>query len=268
MDSPTHAIACPSCSQPMTARYCAHCGEERVTDHSWAMSHFFHDVVHEFLHLDSKIIGTFWTLLRYPGMLTADYWSGRRMVWIRPLRLFIVIAAIHLLAVSSVQLRFEMFQQFDYSGILTRNVGKLAAAHGKTAAEVAAVVSERMGRIFAVAQYFSVALFALAPMALYRRRNGWYAQHLIFSLHLYCFYFLFTSLTFRLFPVLTWLRAPLSLVTVGYLFFMLRRLYGEPVWPAAGKALLLRVAHVLAETIALGISLSGALLWTNYSLPH
>ncbi|MBL8241481.1 MAG: DUF3667 domain-containing protein [Bryobacterales bacterium] len=252
----------------MAGRFCAHCGEERVTDHSWAMSHFFHDVVHEFVHIDSKIAGTFWTLLRYPGLLTADYWRGRRTVWIRPLRLFIVIAAIHLLAVSNVQLRLEMFQEFDYSGVLTRNVGKLAAAHGMAAADVAAVVSARMGRIFAVAQYFSVALFALAPMVLYRRRSPWYAQHLIFSLHLYCFYFLFTSLTFQLLPVVSWVRAPLLLVTVGYLFFMLRRLYGEPAGPALGKALLLRVAHVVAETAALGISLSGALFWTHYSLPR
>lgn len=261
-------IACPSCSRTMPDRYCAYCGEERVDNHSWSMSHFFHDATHEFLHLDAKIIGTFWNLMRRPGLLTADYWRGRRGPWIRPLRLFIVVAAIHLLAVSGVQLRLEMFQQFDSDGVLSRTIERIASGHRMGAAEVAAAVSDRMGRIFAVVQYLSVCVFALAPWALFRRTRPWYSQHLIFSLHVYSFYFLVTSVTFRVAPSITWLRAPFILVTVAYLFFAVRRLYGGTAGLALGKVILLRIALIVAETIALGISLFGAIFWTSYSLAH
>jgi len=104
-DTPTE-IVCPSCAQPLLLSHGANCGEQRVDAHSRALSHFFHDAPHESVYLDSKIFGTFWNLLRRPGLLTADYWRGRRLVWIRPLRLFLVIAAVHLSAVSSTQLGF------------------------------------------------------------------------------------------------------------------------------------------------------------------
>jgi hypothetical protein len=268
MDYTPIPIACPSCAQPLSLKYCAACGEEKVDSHSWSLSHFFHDAFHEFAHLDSKIFGTFWNLLRRPGLLTADYWLGRRRVWIRPLRLFIVVAAIHLIAVSSSQLRIESLLPFDFTGALHRTIAKLAALQHVPVPQVTAIVNERMGKIFALTQYLSVALFALAPWLLYSRQRPWYTQHLIFSLHTYTFYFLLTSLTFQLFPVISLARAPLALLTVAYIYFSLRRLYGESIWKAAGKAFMLRFAHIAAEAVAMGIAVSASFFWTAYSIRH
>ncbi len=268
MDHPLPEIACPTCARPMPHRFCAHCGEERIDDHAWSLSHFFHDAFHEFAHLDAKIFGTFWHLIRHPGFLTAEYWNGRRNPWIRPLRLYIVVAAIHLLAVSGIQMRVEFFQSLDAAGLLQRSLEKVATIHHVSADQVRPVIAERMSRIFSLSQYLSVCLFALGPWLLFRRRRPWYVQHLVFSLHYSCFFFLLTSVTFRVLPLLSWLRAPFVLLSVAYLGFAIHRLYGDSFWPATGKAFLLRIAHIVAETVALGLALFGSLYWTARSFPH
>ncbi|MBV8844783.1 MAG: DUF3667 domain-containing protein [Bryobacterales bacterium] len=44
---------------------------------------FFHDLTHEFPHVDGKIFHTLKALMFAPGLLTADYWSGRIASWVR-----------------------------------------------------------------------------------------------------------------------------------------------------------------------------------------
>ena len=66
----------------------------------------------------------------------------------------------------------------------------------------------------------------------------------------------------------TLFRAPFAIVTVAYLFFAIRRLYNEAVWPAIGKAFLLRLVHTKAEAVAIGIAVCGAFLWTANPMPR
>src|SRR3712207_7333270 len=47
-------------------------------------------------------------------------------------------------------------------------------------------------------QYCAVLGFALVPWMLYRRRRPYYLQHVIFSMHIYCFYFLLTAVVSQL----------------------------------------------------------------------
>jgi Protein of unknown function (DUF3667) len=87
-------VACPSCGAALAEPFCHQCGETKSDSHDFTWKHTVHDAVHEFLHLDGKILTTLWLLIRRPGFLTAEYWAGRRRLYIRPLRLYIVLAAI------------------------------------------------------------------------------------------------------------------------------------------------------------------------------
>ena len=257
---------CPSCLHLTSGAFCDRCGEAIIDEHSWSLGHFFHDLLHEFTHLDSKVFQTLWTLFRYPGKLTAEYWAGRRVQWIRPLRLFIVVAAIHLLAASASLFQYDFFGRRDTGGLLERQVRRIAAAAGRPVEEVKVLIGERMGRIYSIGQYFAVAAYALFPWMLYRRRRRWYVQHLIFSLHLYCFYFLVTSVTLRMMSMDALARYPLILVTAAYIYFSVRRLYQESVARSLWKALILRLGLMIAEAVPLTIALFGAVFWTAKTL--
>src|SRR5437899_320768 len=74
-------------------KYCATCGQkDQPTPPDF--HHFLHDVTHEFLHVDGKILHSLKWLVFKPGSLTLDYWSGRRMGQVPPLRLYLVASVL------------------------------------------------------------------------------------------------------------------------------------------------------------------------------
>ena len=76
-----------------------------------------------------------------------------------------------------------------------------------------------------------------------------------------------TNLTFPLFPKLTIARIPFTFLTVLYLYLALW-LYHESPWKTAGIVLLLRLALLAADIVALAIAVGGSLFWTAYSIAH
>ena len=252
---------CPTCGAEFGGPWCQQCGEARPDPHELSVRHAVHDAVHEFTHLDGKIFRTLWLLVRRPGLLTAEYWAGRRKPYIRPLRLYIVIAAIHLLAMSATVYKYEFFRDLDSRGALRRTVERTAARQHTPTAAVEAQLSGKIASVYSVAQYLAVLAFALLPFLLYRRARPHYVQHLIFSLHVYAFYFLLTACVSPLLTPSLWRRSPLPLVTLAYLYFAVRRLYGERWHVAAAKAVALRLGLFAVEFVALAIALTASIFW-------
>jgi hypothetical protein len=255
------ALDCRNCGQPLSGSFCQSCGEPRPDPHEWSWHHFTHHAIHEFLHVDSKIFRTFWLLFRRPGFLTAEYWAGRRTGFIRPLRLYIIAAAVHLIAVSSGFYAVDFIRIGESSQRLDKLVEVVAARANVDKSVAGERLNHQFQRIYGAAQYFAVAFFALVPWLLYRRRNHYYIQHLIFSLHLYTFWFLVSSVTGLVFANRPWLRSPMALITTAYLFLAVRLLYRERLWTSIWKALVLRMGHMLAEFLAIAAGLGGAILW-------
>ena len=253
------AAACPSCNAKLAGPFCHECGEARPDPHDFSWKHAFHDALHEFVHLDGKILQTLWLLIRRPGMLTAEYWEGRRRLHIRPLRLYIVLAALHLIALSSSYYRVDFFLRSGDAGPLNRIIQKTAERRHTSVQEAKHLIDEKLAKTYSVTQYCAVLAFALAPWALYRKRRPHYLQHLVFSIHIYGFYFLLTAVVSQILPAEVWRKSPLPLVTAAYLYFAVRRLYGERVMTAIWKAVVLRIALFAAEFAAIGIALATAL---------
>jgi hypothetical protein len=68
--------ACTNCGAVLADNYCASCGERQPGHHDLSVGHFVHDVVHEFVHLDSKLFRTLRLLVARPGFLTEEYLQG------------------------------------------------------------------------------------------------------------------------------------------------------------------------------------------------
>lgn len=94
---PAAARACPNCAHPAPLAYCPQCGQAQHALHrslrAWAG-----ELLDTFAGWDGKIPQTLWLLFRYPGRLTAEYLAGRRARYLPPLRLYLLLVVVLVLA--------------------------------------------------------------------------------------------------------------------------------------------------------------------------
>ena len=86
---------CANCGEALEGEFCHSCGE-RQTGSDWlSVAPFIRQVGNELVNLDFKSVHTVAALLR-PGHLTAQYLAGRRRVYLGPVKIYFLCAALYL----------------------------------------------------------------------------------------------------------------------------------------------------------------------------
>lgn len=217
MSDITHrAEFCYNCAIRLTGAFCANCGQ-KVQELDPTFKHFLHDLTHELLHFDGKIFTSVWTLLARPGVLTREYFEGRRVRWVSPIRLYLV---------STV------------------------AYYGLTALmdpEDADLI-QKGGRLMILL----VPVFAVLIMLAARGRMH-FPQHLYFALHVHAAWFVAwlvreigaAALSPRLMASTNWLGWLMMLYSAIYGVLAFRLAYRETLLKSALKMSAVAVAYLL-----------------------
>jgi hypothetical protein len=87
---------CANCGRPLTGPYCTHCGQ-RDEPHVHSVSHFAAEAFESITHADSRLWRTLWYLLAKPGRLTTEFFAGKRVSYLPPFRLYLVISLLFFL---------------------------------------------------------------------------------------------------------------------------------------------------------------------------
>lgn len=82
-------VACFNCGHALGGRYCPACGQKSEPLRKPA-HHFVRDTVAELVEIDGRELRTLGALLFKPGTLTRAYFAGRRLHYVRPLRLYLL----------------------------------------------------------------------------------------------------------------------------------------------------------------------------------
>lgn len=82
---------CRNCGAPAPLVYCPVCGQETQVRLPTARV-FLREAMGRYVALDGRLWRTLATLLFRPGLLTTEYFAGRRRRYIRPARLFLVLS--------------------------------------------------------------------------------------------------------------------------------------------------------------------------------
>ncbi len=253
---------CRNCGQPLTGAYCAACGQSADEGHAPTIGHFIHELVHEFTHLDGTIFRTLKALFFHPGRLTEEYWAGRVVSWIRPLRLFLIVAALHLLASTGVgPMNFQVVITKSPKGQVHFGInrsGRLEDVAGIPSGSVLVSreehkeFTENFEKAYHEIRYSSVLLFAVGAWLFYRRRQPYFAASLILALHFYTFWYVLAIIGGILSKGQGVFR-DLPLLACVYLFLVLGRLFHEHWYWRLGKTLALWV-YLIAIELALGLA--------------
>lgn len=91
--TPKRQHLCENCLMPISATYCSHCGQKKVSQ-SRHFSALFKEFFEDILNLDDKILRTIKPLLYRPGYLSLEYFADRRMRYVSPLKLYFFLSII------------------------------------------------------------------------------------------------------------------------------------------------------------------------------
>jgi len=207
MAAPPH---CKNCDAVLLGRYCVNCSQAADVHVPSTM-----ELVHEFLegltHSDSRLWRTLTLLWFKPGKLTQEFVAGRRVAYLPPFRLYLILSIVFFLIASVTDMRTEVIRFDDANkpaaaGSTTRltSCQDINSLEFKSHSEwkqrlqhaCEAIVRDNGNNLMHVAiATMSKAMFIFLPlvaflhMLLYWRPRYRYAEHLLFFIHLHAFYF-------------------------------------------------------------------------------
>lgn len=197
---------CPNCGSSLVHRYCAECGQAAPGPGDYSLRAHGADLFEQLTSLDGKAARTFWTLVRRPGLLTADHLAGKRGRYLRPLQLFLVVNVLLFVAAPKTPLFSYSLANYERfappSPALVRSLVARATPIGDRVAEAeySRVFNDRVEtQRKSLILLFAPALAALLHL-IFRRRgpadvNSEHVprqpgEHLVFALHLLAFIWL------------------------------------------------------------------------------
>ncbi|MCX6611881.1 MAG: DUF3667 domain-containing protein [Acidobacteria bacterium] len=233
--------------------------------------------------------GTFLALLFRPGQLTVDYWAGRRGLWMRPLRIFLIVSALSLiltpqaagplgmkilaregakgteLTIGARATPFKMQQGVQISkGFETRDGAMTIQLDRTLTPEKIVELNEKIHKFYKVIQYLGLAICAAVSLLLGRKIQPFYGAHLIFALHYYSFIYILTGIATFL-PIHPGIATTTRL---AYLTIAIWRLIGSGRnstrkygvdWSSLWRAVVLFTSISASELAGLGLSSALAL---------
>jgi hypothetical protein len=274
---------CLNCGAVVDRKFCPECGQENLQ----TRENFFHLTFHfisDYFHFDSKFFRSLVPLFVKPGFLTREYWSGKRVRYIHPLRLFFFITIIFMISTTYFYNRFggEMkrrmiiqepwLAQVDSSALATMNDSvkiyipalndslTVAAIKGSQEKEVRQTkkFSAGIDNVFVNLKYvtfFLLPLYALFFKLFYRKQRPYYVDHLVYTMHLQSFVYCLFAVMFLLPFVL-----PLSLIAMRqagillifiYIFISLNFIYRQAWWKTVLKSLALTFSLNFVTALAI-----------------
>ncbi len=251
---------CRSCDTELVAEYCHNCGEKKFDKTELSLNHYIKSIFQEVTELDSTFFRTFVALLAKPGELTKAYLDGKRALYIKPLKIYVMVIPISFIIMSNIEpinfIDLKTLIKMDSTGFIGQDLAKLAQKLKLDFPVFIEKFNEYIKNFITFSSYIEVIFFALFLKLFYLRSNKYYVEHLIFSLHFYSFIFLF----FIIISPLGFISAKLfstipSILYIAYLAIAIKQVYLE----TKIKALLKSVGLFLVVNLLTMVSFLAAL---------
>ena len=239
-------------------RYCAHCGEKQLTNHDLSIRHYLSEWLENLTHLDSKIFRSLHALVQHPGSLSADHFSGRRVRYVSPVRLFVFLSVVYFFSSSiypnpafTTPLDIQLHGNNFYPDFAARQVAQTMTHKGWDYATLARSYDAKTAVLSKSILFVLIPVFAVVFAALLYRKRRYFSEHMVVATHFWSFALLligvFIPVVLALLAavgphvgapasVLTADIIPTTILQLGfalYLYLMFRRVYAVSYWYGA-----------------------------------
>jgi hypothetical protein len=264
-------LACRNCGAFASGAFCATCGQV-TTLHPPTVREFIHEFINHTVAFDGSVWRTLVALLVKPGLLTVEYFAGRRQRYIAPLRLYLTASLLFFaiggvsgndLAFGNAGIRFSteprpadkiVIGPREPTHIQSGNptlqgiFKRLDAMPGE---ERDAKLHDGMRRNLPYVLIVLVPVLALYLKLVYWNRHRLYGEHLVVAFHA---------------QTVTFVYALISAIPLGELFgalvfvaflvqavLSMRRVYGGRVVPTLARGAVLFASYGLTVSLALAV---------------
>lgn len=160
------------------------------------MRHLLHEAFHFFTDLDSSPLRTLYTLVRRPGELTRAYFEGPRKRYLKPFQIFLVCNVIFFIVQSAEH--FVAFSAPFHGQIHEQYYSRFVYDRGIRAEQKSSQPPQVFEQIFDketehLSKALIIVLVPVLALMLFLARAGtgrWFAEHVVFSMHVMAFYLL------------------------------------------------------------------------------
>lgn len=235
-DQPLH---CPSCGKKFEGPFCYACGEKQTSPKDYTVKKYATQAVDMFTHFDGKFFKTIKYLLFFPGKLTEENLAGRKVALMKPVQLFVLISLVYFFLMKDVDVFVNFLGGMHEEAPMLLEAQKIAASKNIPFEEYADKYDQVLARISKTFIFVVVPMIALGVWSLYFRKSKQIVPHLIFTTHFFTFFLAFTLIYFVGF-LNSWLDPRLLsqgqkligvwielIIVITYLFFALKRVYGQ-----------------------------------------
>lgn len=258
---------CPSCERlSMGKHFCSACGEQRLSDENRSLRHLLSDYIENLTSFDSKIWRSLKLLLFSPGQLDAHYHQGRRVNYVKPITLFLLLNVLFILFSPISDYYISLYDQLHlqpYSPWVQNHFQYFLdqSAHSYSAYEA---LYNQTVTLLSRSTIIIQALFFFAFVAIINHRKGHYpSDHMVFALNFHSGLMAWILILMVVVKVLLWLVGLFSyelyfsqvyypLLRIWgavYALLAVRKMYPGPWWrvliQAALVVLAFRICHIL-----------------------
>ncbi|HEY0966155.1 MAG TPA: DUF3667 domain-containing protein [Opitutaceae bacterium] len=266
---------CQNCEAELKGRYCSACGQKDFDFHQ-SFGHVVHEALETWFHVDGSFFRGFYNLLFRPGVMTKEFNDGKRARHVPPLRFYLVVSVLFFLLIPPHDAANGaiVLDDQDRAELLENGISANGSASRSEPGTTERMIEDRVGQFIQDPGLFwnaflralpktllaCLPIFALITRLLYRRGGLRYLQHLILSVHLHTFVFLWWMVAYgwvKLIGLWSESLADLSgLAATAYIFYYfyatLRRVFGGSRLRIFVKGTFAGACYTFALTFAMG----------------
>jgi hypothetical protein len=243
-------VRCPSCGHSSDGQFCSVCGEDKRRIKNYSLVGHLGEAFKVVTNIESGFFRSFRTLITRPGLLTAEYFAGRRKLYLKPLQLFLFCNIIFFFVQSYTRFNtlstplYVHIQQLPYSHYARAKVAKVIAERGVSFKEYQARFDATIESQSKTLIILMIPMFAVLLQALYWRAGRYFVEHLVFSIHFFSCFLLLLSADLLLMTAIArlarrvtalaaifdsdhWSTVLLLAACLGYLLVAVRRVYKQ-----------------------------------------
>jgi hypothetical protein len=191
---------CPTCGHERLERFCPACGEERVASDELSVRRFIAAAVQE-SPIEGKLVRTLVELFRRPGLLTAEYFAGRRLPYVRPFRVYLFISIVFFFIIPGTGLFKYTLGEYEMLPFIGDTPSQMVRAELERTGETYEAYEKRFNETLSgqrkTMMLFLVPMFAVGMIPFFRRRR--FGEHLVFSTHYFAVLLLYLGVIIQVF---------------------------------------------------------------------